>query len=242
MKKNRSSKKELSGKAAFKTFFPLAGSHPFLLFGLGGGFGGGNGFYDDDWSVGGGGPDWNDNVPPYSGYDGDDWGNFNGYGSPENPIQLDEVSISLAQQNSPSAWAALGWTVAGIAEAVAGVALIPETGFGGVYLVIDGIGRTGLNLANFINDIKGGNVPQLPGNFGGAIGLAFSGEQGAYYGSLANDIITALVGGGAFQNAWDAAQAIADSEVLLAIANGTGSLGNINAAAQYVEDWKATHP
>lgn len=221
----------------FNRFFPLVGAHPFILMGFGGGFGSGGGFYDDDWPSGGGGPDYGDDIPPSTDYDGDDWGNYHGYGSPDNPIQLDEVTITPANKNSPSAWADLGWTVASIAEVVAGIAATPETGGAGVYLIIDGITRTGLNFANFVNDIKGGNVPALPTNFGGAIGLAFSGETGAYYGSLANDLITALVGGGVFQSSWDAAVAIRDSEVLLAIANGTLAVASINAAAAYVEDW-----
>lgn len=240
--KNNSSNREQKDKLLFNKTFPLAGCHPFILMGFGGGFGSGAGFYDDDWPSGGGGPDYGDNIPPASGYNGDEWGNYHGYGSPDNPIRLDQVTITPANQNSNSAWADLGWTVASIAEVIAGIALTPETGGAGVYLIIDGVTRTGLNFANFINNIKGGNVPALPTNFGGAIGLAFSGETGAYYGSMANDIITALVGGGAFQSAWDAAVAIKESNVLLGIANGTLSLGSINAAANYVEDWKETHP
>jgi hypothetical protein len=240
--KLKSSEKEQKDRILFNRNFPLAGQHPLILMGLGGGgFGGGRGFYGNEWNYGSGGPTYNDNIPPSTSYNGDEWGNYHGYGSPDNPMQLDAVTITPAQQNSPSAWADLGWTIASIAEVVAGIAVTPETGGAGVYLIIDGITRTGLNFTNFVNHIKAGNVPTLPTNFGGAIGLAFSGETGAYYGSLANDIITALVGGGAFQSAWDAAVAIKNSNVLLGIANGTLSIGSINSAVTYVENWYQNH-
>jgi hypothetical protein len=242
--KNEKLRKELMGKLAFQKCFPFANNiPPILMGGFGGGFGGGTNFYGPGvWNPGVGGPLWNDNIPPYSGYEGDDWGNYNGYGSPANPIQLDAVTITPVNQNSGSAWSNLGWTIAGIAEAVVGVALIPETGFAGVYLTIDGITRTGLNLANFINSIKGANVPPLPSNFGGAIGLGFSGEEGAYWGSIANDIVTALVSGLVFESAWAAAEALNESNFLLLIANGTIATSDINTIIAWFENWKIENP
>lgn len=232
-------KNEKKAISLLRMSFPLAGQHPMILLGMGGGYGGGSDWYPD-WEPGGGnGPSgWDDNVPPDTGYSGDDWGNYGGYGSPANPILLDEVTITPAQVNSPSAWSALGWTALGILEAVAGVAAIPESGGLGVYLIIDGIGRTGLNLVNFINAIKDNNVPTMPGNFGGAIGMGFSGEEGAFWGSIANDVITALVSGGVYGNAEDAAIALRDSHYLEAVQSGAAATGDANTIVQWFEDWK----
>jgi hypothetical protein len=235
--KNRGSEKEPMSKKAFNRTFPLAGRHPFILMG----FGGGNGWFGDGWVPGSGGPNWNDNVPPATNYTPEpDW--WVGYGSPNNPIQLDTVTITPGSINSASAWANVGWTLAGVAEIVAGVAAIPANPFIGVYAVIDGFGRTGLNLANLINDLKGGNVPQLPSSFGGAIGMAWNNEEGAYYGALTNDIITAAVTGGVFQSAWDATVAIKNMQLIEGIANGTLVFANTAQAVIYIQDWLATHP
>jgi len=239
-KKIDNKKTEKKAKSVFSKSFPLSGSHPTILFGWpGGGFdAGGGGFYDGDWNSGSGGPSWDDNIPPDTSYSGDDWGNYDGYGSPVNPIQLDEVTITPAQVNSPSAWSALGWTVLGIIEAVVGVGAAAESGGLGVYLIIDGIGRTGLNLVNFVNAIKDNNVPTMPGNFGGAIGMGFSGEEGALWGSIANDVITALVSGGVYGNAEDAAIALKNSHYLEAVASGAAATGDANTIQEWFEEWK----
>jgi hypothetical protein len=231
-----SSSNEFKSDTTFNNCFPLAVNHPFLLMG----FGGGTGWFSDGWTPGGGGPSWNDNVPPAGNYTPEsDW--WRGYGSPENPIQLDAVTITPGSINSSSAWANVGWTLAGIAEIVVGALAIEVDPFRGTYAVIDGVGRTGLSLANLIIDLKGGNVPQYPANFGGMIGMAWNGEEGAYYGALTNDIITAAVTGGTFQSAWDAVVALKGSDMILGIANGSLVFANTAAAVLYLQQWVANH-
>lgn len=236
MQSKNSKRKDLNDNA-FNRRFPLAGSHPHILMG----FGAGSGWFADGWIPGVGGPSWNDGVPPAGNYTPEpDW--WVGYGSPNNPIQLDAVTITPGSINSSSAWANVGWTLAGVAEIVAGVAGIAANPFLGTYAIIDGVGRTGFALGNLIIDLQGGNVPPLPSNFGGAIGMAWNGEEGAYYGALTNDIITAAVTGGVFQSAWDATVALKNIQLIEGIANGTLVFANTAQAVIYIQDWLTTHP
>jgi len=200
--------------------------------GTGEGGGTEEGGYFDEGETGG-----TDNIPGDEGYDGDPWGDFNGFGSPANPIALDEVTITPANEDNPNAWGSLGRTVIGIIEVVTGIVTAPESGGAGIYLIIDGIGRTGLNLTNFLNEIKGNNVPALPTNFGGAIGLGFSNKQGAYWGTVTDDVITALVGGGLYADAEDAVKAMLAKNYLKAVASGATSADDANT----IKEWFESH-
>ncbi|MFC6100308.1 hypothetical protein [Olivibacter domesticus] len=81
----------------------------------------------------------------------------------------------------------------------------------------------------------------LPNNLGGAIALGFGDEQSAYWGTIANDCITALVAGGIYDSAEAAVLALKNSNYLGAVKNGYEAYNGTDDAIKYFTEYKSTH-
>ncbi|EPJ3397173.1 hypothetical protein [Elizabethkingia anophelis] len=150
--------------------------------------------------------------------------------------QIDIPQLDMHKSKSPSSngqgetWAALAGIVGGIAEIVGGIAAA-ETGVG-VVLIIDGVSRTGFELAKFIDSFKD-NHQEIPSNLGEGIAIGFAGEENAVTGRLINDIVIALIDGGVYPDAEHAVHALQQSHYIEGVVSGINSYSGAQDAVDY---------
>lgn len=152
-------------------------------------------------------------------------------------INLDPAIVTAS--NGGIDWGALGSMVLGIGEVVAGVATV-EAG-AGVFLIVDGVARTGFELANFLNSVANNNTQPEMHNLGEAITYGFMDEDAAYWGRLGNDVVTALISGGVYDSIEDAIRAVKDSNYLRAVKSGYESYSGADDAVRYFTEYKGGH-